>query len=276
MPAYDHHFMPLEPAPATDEECLALVTLGTINFDTKSGHALVVRFLGTNIGVSVIATTIPEATSGHADQDKWLRQIMETSLTAIRLTYDQAAQPVYTSDGFLNLLQQTDDPNPNYRFPIKRFIHPEFRVNIRNVLGVFGAIHGPLTAPVAALLADAQYPSTPPHYAVLSLVRALELLWPEDADRDNILAAREDEFAALKLSTRPFRNALPEIRNRCAHGHSRGRTKPDPYVGVGYNNPLRPLVRLLLSIVARGLNERGVEVVERAPMERTIAPGPAQ
>ena len=73
MAAYDHHFMPLDPPPATAEEWDALVTLATINFHTAdSGYVLIVRFLGTDSGVSVIAVTIPEIAAGHADQDKWM------------------------------------------------------------------------------------------------------------------------------------------------------------------------------------------------------------
>lgn len=257
MPAFEHHYIPLHPAPATKEECDELAILGTLNYDTKAEVTLVVRLLGTEAkGIRVIAIALPEAGVGHETLAKWFKQIVETALASIRLTYDQDAQPEYTTNGFMNLMTQTDDPEPEYGFPIQITHNADWRLNINNVMGVFGDIHGKGKADIAALLAESLVSSLPPHYAVLSLVRAIELLWPVEADLHAILNAREAEFAALEISQRPFRNALPELRNKCAHAHGRGRGEPEPWVGLGYNNPVvRPLKLLLTSIVARGLRD---------------------
>lgn len=265
MPAFEHHYIPLHPAPATKEECDELATLGTLNYDTKAGVTLVVRLLGTEAkGIRVIAIALPEAGVGHKTLAKWFKQIVETALASIRLTYDQDAQPEYTTNGFMNLMTQSDAPEPEYGFPIQITHNADWRLNINNVMGVFGDIHGKGKADIAALLAESLVSSLPPHYAVLSLVRAIELLWPVEADLHAILNAREAEFAALEISQRPFRNALPELRNKCAHAHGRGRGEPEPWVGLGYNNPVvRPLKLLLTSIVARGLRDiHGVAIQE--------------
>ena len=208
-----------------------------------------------------MAVTLPEKLRDHADRNKWLRQIMETSITSIRLSYDQNAQPFFIDNGFLNVMYQSDDPEPSYPLVIQPTINSDWRVNENHVLGVFGAIHGKVKSDVAALLAEAQVQSLPVHYSVLSLMRAIELLWPEDKDRNAILDAREEEFATIGISDQLFRNALPRIRNRCAHGRGRGRE--EPFVGLGYSSPLYPLAKLLGSIVSRGLRDNfGIEMAE--------------
>ena len=262
MPAYEHHFMPLDPPPASAEEREAVTTLATLNYDTLAGETLVVRFMGTTaLGVQTMAVTLPEAVRDHADRNKWFRQIMETSVASIRLSYDPNAQPFFTGTGFLNVMYESDDPEPSYPLVIQPTVNPNWRLNENHVLGVFGAIHGKVKSDVAALLAEAQVHSLPVHYSVLSLMRAIELLWPEVEDRNVILDAREEEFAAIAISDQLFRNALSRIRNRCAHGRGRGRD--EPFVGLGYNSPLYPLKKLLGSIVSRGLRDNfGIEMAE--------------
>lgn len=263
MAAFDHHFMPLSPPPRTEEECKNLTPLGTINADTKIGHILTVRFLGTQRGISVIAVTIPESVANHEDQNRWMRQIMETSLTAIRLTYDPSAEPVYSGHGFASLLRQSDDPEPEYAVTISYVNNSDWSIDINNVIGSYQQIHESLRSPVATLLAEGQIPSMPPHYRVLSLIRAAELLWPDERIFNSILDTRNAEFLALNLSKRHFRSALAEIRTRCAHGRSRGRSNPHPYFGIGYNEQLGPLIKLLSSIIVQGLSDAGVQIVER-------------
>ena len=253
MPAYEHHFMPLHP-PLVKEEYDALETIGTVNFDTGSDHKLVVRLLGTCSAINVIAVTIPEAACHMTERPLWMKQIMETALTSIRLSYDPGAQPLFTGNGFFNFMYESDDPEPKYQIAIQFIRSPDFEINVQNVLGVWGAIANRQVGPVAALVAEAQVTGLPPHYTVLSLMRAIELMWPESAARNAALDSREDEFAALGISSRRFRNALPEIRSRCAHG--RGRGQPEPFAGIGYNDTtLRPLARLLASVVADGLRD---------------------
>jgi hypothetical protein len=261
QPAFDHHYLPLDNAPTSKEECEELLILGSSEFRTKSGHVLIIRYLGPPTGVAVVTVTIPRAAGDHPSKSRWLQHIFETALTAIRLSYANDAEPLYTAKGFITMLTQTDNPEPEYAFPLQRRINADYRVDGANVARVFWEVYGPVKGAVASLLAEAQVPSLPPHYAVLSLTRAMELLWPADEDRYRELTMREADFAALKISDQPFKNALPRLRNRCAHG--RGRGKDDPFIGIGMNDHnLRALRNLLTGIVADGLRHRfGVPVV---------------
>ncbi len=255
--AYEHHFTPLHPL--TEEERGALQVMATINFDTRADHKLMVRLLGTSSSIDVIAVTIPTVARDAPERLKWMTQIVETAITALRLSGDPETQPLFVEEGFFNCMYESDDPEPTCPITFQYHRHPEYKVNVGSILGIWGAIANKRVNSIAALLAEAQVPSLPPHYAVLSLIRAIELLWPDAGLRTAALDSRQEEFAALGISTRLFRNALPEIRSRCAHGQGRGEAAP--YFGIGYNNTnLRPLKRLLGSIVVAGLKElHGVE-----------------
>ena len=253
MPAYEHHFLPLHP-PLDGDSYARLESQGLIEFQTKSGHTLHIRFLCLEEQVRVIAISLPENAAAHADKSIWMKQIIDCVIAAIRLSVDREASPIAMPQGFLNMMYFSDDPEPRYRMVIDPVLNPDYRLDIRKVLGVFGVIHHRQLAPISALLAESQLPSLPPHYQILSLVRALELLYPDEADRGAALDRFEAPFAALHIGRGRFRNALPEIRTRCAHGRSRGRTNPEPFVGIGYNEAnLFGLARLLRSIVADGL-----------------------
>jgi hypothetical protein len=253
MPAFDHHFMPLYP-PLEEGAHLQLQSQGLINYKTKSGDTLLVRFLCLDEQVRVIAVTIPRAAAGHRDQPKWMKQIMENAISALRLSGDPEAQPLFTGEGFINLMFQSDEPEPRYEVAIAFQRNPEYVLDIANVIGVFGAISNRHLSAVAALLAEGQVPSFPPHYRALSLIRAIELLYPDEAERGAALDRFQQHFASLNIGNQPFRNALPQLRTRCAHSRSRGRANPEPFVGIGYNETQLPsLVRLLQSVVAHGV-----------------------
>jgi len=66
MPAFEHHFMPLQPM-LEDEQYLNLQSRGLIDYETKSGHELKVRFLCLDEQVRVIAVTVPEEARTHSD-----------------------------------------------------------------------------------------------------------------------------------------------------------------------------------------------------------------
>lgn len=256
MPAYEHHFTPLSP-PTTQEENGLLSTLGMLNFETQSGHILVLRYLGFAEQIRVIAVTATEDAVRHERFAKWMKQIVETALTAIRLSVDPMAEPFYHGDAFVNMMYQSDDPEPGYPAVITETTNEHFRLSIGQTLGVFQAIATSELAPIAALLAEGQMPTIPPHYRVLSLVRAIELLYENGRERSDALDEFQAQFAALGISQRPFRTALPEIRNRCAHGRGRGRNQPSPFTGIGYGEAsLRALTLLLRSVVARGIQLR--------------------
>lgn len=253
MPAFDHHFVPLYP-PLEGDSYLELQAQGLINFQTRSGHELLVRYLCQDEQVRVIAVAVPEAAASHKDLSKWMKQIVENSISAIRLSGDPGAVPVLHDDGFITLMYQSDDQVPQYRYPIEFTRNSDYQLSISNVLGVFCAIGSKAVSPIAALLAEGQVPTIPPHYRALSLIRAIELLYPEQRDRDEALDKFDGHFGELQIDKHSFRKALPQLRTRCAHGTSRGRINPEPFIGVGYNEPqLLSLVTLLRSVVAHGL-----------------------
>lgn len=256
MSKFQHHFTPLSPA-TTAEENAALIIHRAVPFITKSQNELMIRYLGDPLQIRIIAVTATQEAANHPDFSKWMKQIVETSLTAIRLSVDAAAEPIYNGDGFLNLMYEADDPLPIYPAVVSLTGNPDYVFDFDQMLGVYQAIANRTVAPIAALLAEAQMPAVPPHYRVLSLVRAVELLFPDESERSSALDRFNGQFQNFGVSTRPLRNALPEIRNRCAHGRGRGRNDPEPFVGIGYNEAtLIPLARLLRSIVAYGLIER--------------------
>jgi hypothetical protein len=271
MAAFEHHFMPLYP-PLETGSYLKLQSQGLINFETGSGHTLFVRFLCLDEQVRVIAVTVPEPAARHQDLPKWMKQIVEGALSAIRLSVDREAAPLFTGDGFINLMYQSDDPEPRFQFEIAFPRNPEYSLNINHVLGVFGAICNRTLAPIAALLAEGQVPTIPPHYRVLSLIRAIELLYSDERELSGALDHFQYHFTKLAISDQPFRNALPQLRTRCAHGRSRGRTNPEPFVGIGYNERhLMPLLGLLQSVIARGL--RTLHGLEMGETQNRIEPG---
>ena len=270
MPAFDHHFMPLHPTVEGDDY-KALESKGLITFATQAGYELTVRFLCLREQVRIIAVTVPRAAASHKDLHKWMKQIMETAISALRLSVEPEANPVYTASGFISLMYQSDDPEPKYQVRFGTTVNPDYRLSIEHVVGVFGAISTKALAPIAALFAEAQMPSLPIHYRVLSLVRAIELLYEDERQRAAVLDAFEPHFAKLNISDQPFRSALPQIRTRCAHGRSRGRTNPRPFVGIGYNETeLRPLFDLLRSVVAHALSN--VHKLTLAGVEHQPAP----
>lgn len=273
MVGFHHHFTPLAPAIANDE-LGKLETLGTINFDTKSGFKLIARLLGFDERVRVIAVTVPEAAASHEDHSKWHKQIVENALAAIRLTADSEAHPVFLGSGFLTFMYESDDAEPSFQIGITYAQNADYRLNIPNVLGVWQAIATKEISPIAALLAESQFLPIPPQYRVLSLVRAVELLFGEGDERNSALDQFQDEFAALDISISPFRSALPQLRTRCAHGRSRGRKNPEPFVGIGYNEPtLLPLIDLLQAVVVSGMRDRfGLEIVHNRALSALASP----
>ena len=267
LPAFEHHFIPLHPAPRSKAKCDALFVMGNINWKTKAGHRLSVRLLGPGQRISVIAIAIPNDAVDHPNKPKWLREIVELVIASIRLNHDPEAQLVRIPSGFFTVVRQSNHPELSYATGFSLITNRDILVQIPQVLSLINAFNTKVGQPVAALLAESNIPSMPLHYSVLSLVRAAELLWPDEAQFNAALDKRNADFAKLGLSNRTFRNALPEIRNRCAHGRGRGRSDPEPHIGVGFQSPLAPLVDLLTEIVTDGVRDLGPKVTMNRGIE---------
>jgi len=216
-----------------------------------------VRLIGAEERIFVVAVTVPEADREHPHLGIWLKQIKETMLTAIRLTVDAEAAPFFTGTGFLTMMSPTDCPEPRYEVMIANTINEDYRLNAGNVIGFYQQIAKKEIAPIASLLSDAQIPAMPPQYRVLSLVRAIELLWLDENSRRDALSLWQARYEELNIGTRPLESELHVLRTRCAHGKSRGRVNPEPFVGIGYGETtLIQLVRLLRSIVVTEMADR--------------------
>ena len=76
------------------------------------------------------------------------------------------------------------------------------------------------------------------------------------------------DFASIGASKRRFRNALPELRARCAHGMSRRGALP--LTGLGFNEEkLRTVLRLLRRVATDALRElHSIDIQVDARVER--------
>ena len=254
MPKFDHHFLPLDPPPSSIAQLHALETVWSCTVHhPNADQPVCVRFLGNQGHIQVIAVTVPEAERENEHLQEWFKQIFETSIAALRLSVQPQAIPIYSPSGFITALVQTNDPEPTYRLVIDHVQDPEYRINGAHFGGVFEALFSKPFSSAAALFAESQLHQLPTHYRVLSLVRAVECLYPVQSERNDVLASFEAEFASLKISKRKFVSALHDIRSRCAHGVPNGKTPPKPFVGIGYNNgQLHALAGLLTSVVVSG------------------------
>lgn len=238
--------------------------LGQAVYATKTKHELVVRLLGRQHTIDVVAVSIPEE-APQEPRPGWLKQIFEHMLTALRLSYEPRTDVVRTGDAFLTAMNQTDNAQPTYGLAFVENINSDHMVDIKNVLGLFRGTATVEQATTMALLAESQLPTMPPHYQALSLIRALELLFEKREMRD-WYDRFENEFASLGASRQKFKNAVAEMRTRCAHGVSRGGAPP--FTGIGINNEdhLRPVITLLRKVVAEAIKDRfGIPMQVRNP-----------
>lgn len=267
MTKYIHHFLPLCP-PVSAEDLEDVRCLQEVLFKTQTGHTLVIRLLGRPHTIDVIAVTVPD--SAPMDQhENWIKQIGNHMIATLRVTYDATTDVVRHGDGFINLCMVTDDPQPTFKVAIKSQLNESHVVNVRNVAAVFCETMNAATAPILSLLAEAQTPAIPTHYKILSLIRALEILFPTERERFEWLDRYEDDFAAIGISHRRFRNALLDLRTKCAHGVSR--CDGGPFVGQAYVDlkHMQVLLMLLRTVVVDRVRERhGLTLEIEHPHER--------
>ena len=247
MPKYFHHFLPLYP-PVPLGELANVTSLHEIEFRTKTGHSMVIRLLGRPHTIDVIAVSAGTDVPSEK-RSEWIKLIGNHMIAVLRVTYDVNADVIRNQDGIFNLCTESDDPVPDYTVAIEAGVHLDHIIDVNNIGGVFCSTMTPEKMPIMALLAEAQTPSIPVHYKILSLIRALEIMLPADKDRYEWLDRYEGPFSALNVSKRPFRNALHELRTKCAHGVSRGDGKP--FVEQAYDAipGMVPLLQLLRTVV---------------------------
>lgn len=254
MPTYFHHLLPLSPPPPTDERAEVKVQQ-QIPGTGIDGHPFTISLLGRSHTVDAIAITM----NNDTPEDRKVKRVEAIGnhlLAALRISYDASADGIRLAhDGCLNACYESDDELPALVFDVSKNINDNHVVNYHNIAIIFSEASRLGLQSVVSLIGEAALPSLPVHYRVLSLFRAFELLIP-DSDRRAVYERFEDDFAAIGISTRHFRNAMPEIRNRCAHGWGNG--APAPLVAQIYPelSGLGDLAALLREIVMAVLREK--------------------
>jgi hypothetical protein len=173
-------------------------------------------------------------------------------LSSLRLTFDQSTDVIRLGDGFINLAMNTDNPLPEYSVAIALTVSQN-PVDFHSPTALFAFVDSAEKDDVFSLIAEGQSPAIPSHYRILSLVRALEVLLPQSSDRTAWLDQHQSIFEGRGLSPRQFRNALPELRDRCAHGSIRSGERPiaGAYGGIaGLDGWLEVLRQVVFKLAA--------------------------
>lgn len=251
---YEHHFLPLAP-PIPADKTNDMEPLQSIPFRCKDGVVLMIWLLGRKHTIDAIAISIPPEGLG-VDRRKALHQAFEHMLATLRLCYDAATDVIRIGDDFFNLMSQTKSPTPVYQFPITLMIDEKHVVDVGNVARVFCQTGTNEIAPLISLLGEGQFPQIPPHYRLLSLYRALEVIFAGDkkamASRFN---AEAHQFVELIRTGQTVDGAMVELRNRCAHGKSRGLSVP--LSGLLYEEKgIHQIVASMRRIVADEMTKR--------------------
>lgn len=247
MPSFFHHLVPLDPPPQ-EQDRLQICCLQQIPFHTKSGHTLQVGLLGRPHTVDAIAVSFPNDTPKEP-RSGWIEKITNHMIATLRITCDQHADVIRNGDGFLSFCYEGESSKPEYHLLISSFIRLEHRINVSNIMGTFSETLTHERASIISLLAEAQFPPLPAHYKVLSLIRCLELLAPDEKVRYTWLSGYNLDFELLGISERKLPNALHELRTRCAHGQSRGGAAPFVSPAFSEQANMSKLVHLLRTIV---------------------------
>ena len=260
MGKYVHHFLPLHP-PLSSALAKQVGCLIKIPAKDKDGVVFSISLLGRPHSIDVIALTFTQGAL-PADASSCIAHVGNHMISCLRVCYDPAIDVVRIGDdGFLNAAMESDDEVPVYPLGVTVEYNNSYRSNVDNIANVFRNTARKKYRQIISLLAEAQTPQIPTHYKILSLIRALELLLPNEAERSKFLSNYQDEFEKTKVSNKQFKNALPELRTRCAHGESRGGA--DPFVSPAYEETkgLSLLLCLLRGIVANLSREKyGLDV----------------
>jgi len=249
---YFHHFLPFTPG-VPEGEVGDVRCLQEMIYETETDGPLTVHLLGRKQSVDVVAVSIPTAIDDEKHLN-WIQKIGNHMFATLRLTYTPFVDICRTTNGFLNMGQESDKACPDYEVILIHSPHGQSIENIdaANIAAVFCQTANKEMTPIIALLAEAISPWIPMHYKILSIVRALEILIPKENERFSWLDRYHDGengYQSTKFNSQLFRNALPAIRTRCAHGGSRG--KEAPFVGQAYadSSELHPVYSLLCRVL---------------------------
>lgn len=126
-----------------------------------------------------------------------------------------------------------------------------------------------------SVLSEATHEAIPRHYRFLSLCRALELLIPADRERSQWLENYERDFRALDVDLKRFRNYVPELRNRCAHGKAGTRTAFFGHVGPSKAVPTSVFNLLMRAVIDKVAEVSAVQLSPPVLNDEVPTPMPA-
>ncbi len=256
MIKYFHHYVPLCNI-ETQDELDSLEDLMEIPFiiDNENNHGLL-RLIGRPYQIYVISVSMPNELT-TAEKTRVNEQIVNHMIAVLKMA-DPFTDVIRYKDGFINLAKETDNERENIGAIIKA--SPGYGFGIEIMKEVFIQTYNKVKAPLLALLAESVNPSIPVHYKILTHIRLLEILYPDVMVRMALLNQYENKFKDVGVSERLFRNAIAEIRTRCAHGISSGGA--DPFVSQAYQDhpKLISLLKLLREVIQPKINESlGIE-----------------
>lgn len=194
--------------------------------------------------------------SGDLDRREDLQKAFQHIFVTLRLAYDCAVDVFRTRNGFITLTNRTESEVPAYEFPISASVNENHIIDLINIENVFHGTNGSNLSSIVSLLGESQAPQIPPYYQFLALYRALEFMFAND---DKALTLRinseAEHFAGLMRDGQTAAGAMAELRNRCAHGKSRGEFIP--LSGLLYNEPgIGKIVAIFQRIVANELTRQ--------------------
>ncbi len=254
---YWHCFWPLSPPPADHRE---VKLLASMKMTSKYGWDWHIGLLGRGKVIDVLGVSVPAdfMRTGRPYQEL-VSGALGRTFAAVSLVYS-AETKLLTFDGenVISAGMYSDQELPQL-YPLEITLPQPSLPNwdLQSLL-IFAA-HDELPAAAVSALSEALRLDIPRHYRLLSLCRALELLIPNDRERSQWLDAYEDEFRALNVDLKRFRNYLPQLRNRCAHGQV---SREPPIFGIVSGGVPTGVFDLLTKAVIAKLNETsGLQIV---------------
>lgn len=249
MKRFQHHHIFLSSLFGGEEQPEEAQEVLRVGLSSDGVGEVTVRFVSSANRMRKIIVTISMPENAQSITADFLRRTVETSIAALRLNVDRGISPVFTTQGPLGITLETDNVLPNINFILGQ-PRSNQNINADKIMDTLSYLVGVRELNLTSFYLESQLPGMPLHYRVLSLIRAIEVMYDERPDMDAFLDKYQEAFAQLRISNKLFKNALHELRARCAHGKPNGKNPQQPFIGVGFWEPeLAGLYKLLNSII---------------------------
>lgn len=211
-----HCFWPLSPPPP---DHLQVKLLAAVRVKSPHGWDWHISLMGRDNIIDVLAVSVPAhfMLTGTPYQDL-VGEALSRTFAAVSMIYSADVKLLsLDGEGCVSAGMYSDEELPKL-YPLQITL-PQPDPPILNIESLFTfAAHEELQADAVCALSEALRSGIPRHYRFLSLCRALELLVPNARRRSEWLERYEGEFRALNIDPKLFRNYIPQLRARCAHG----------------------------------------------------------